>query len=135
MIHQVLTHTWQLHLAVDVELRELLTGSNAGSHENRRATVCTSGDNHLLSRDEGQARSISLPGNYTRSPQTLRPLFQHDAIHGGVGLDRHIAPVVVVGDEIRRGGPDSLVNRTRNMATAVRDVSGAEHVVVERQTL
>jgi hypothetical protein len=62
--------------------------------------------------------------------EPIRTLFEHDAVDGGVCLDRHIIAVVFLGDVVRRSGPNALVHRPRHVAASMGYVAGAEHVVV-----
>lgn len=56
-------------------------------------------------------------------------------VHGHVGFDGDVGPVVLLCDEVGGGGADTLVDGARDMATAVGDVAGREHVVVQGEAL
>lgn len=62
-------------------------------------------------------------------------LFEHNTVDGRVCLDRYVIVVVFLGDVVRRSGPNALVHRSRRVAASMGYIAGAEHVVVERQTL
>lgn len=69
-------------------------------------------------------------GDDAGGSESIRTLFEHDTVDGGVGLDRHIIAVVFLGDVVRRSGPNALVDRSRHVAASMGYVARAEHVVV-----
>lgn len=130
MVQEVLAHARNINLAGNTVLLQFPASSDSRAHKDGGTAVCSSRDDNLLSRLECARRPICQLSDDASGSEPIGTLFEHNAVDGGVCLDRHIIAVVFLGDVVRRSGPNALVNRSRHVAASMRYVAGAEHVVV-----
>jgi hypothetical protein len=72
---------------------------------------------------------------HTRSARSIRLLAEDDFVDCGISLDGNIPAVVLVCDEVSTCCAETLIYCARHMATSLRDIPGAEHVVVKGHAL
>lgn len=110
-------------------------GSDARSKQDCRAAVCAAGDDNLLSCVVDPGCTIGGLSCHARSVSFTRPLAEDDLVDCGISLDGNIPAVILVRDEISTCCAKTLIYCARHMATSLRDIPRAEHIVLKGHAL
>lgn len=136
VVQEVLPDTREIDLARNSKLLQILLGANSRSKQDGRTAVGSAADDDFLLGVEGLLRSITAHNHNALCLEAVGTVTLKDnPVNRGFRLECDILRLPVLGDEIRAGCPDTLVNRSGCVTTAVRVFAMAEHVRVVRQSL
>lgn len=136
MIHQILAHSRQINLTLDLMLLQLLLAADTRSHQNSWAAVTSSADNDFLACVDGSPTAIRSRNNHTRRSKPVPTItLQNDPINSGLSHNRDITPMMFIRDIIRPCGPDPLVYGPRRITTAIGRAPGSKQVVLKRKAI